>query len=239
MFRTGLLISTAMTAVTLLLSGTPTGAYAQTDMHTASQDSNARFLCTYGQLKVLTNSSDGGFSYSSSSWSHVAVPVTGHGQTVRSIRVIEKVGYPSDSTSTHSFTVGIYSNSPRGLPGKPIAVGTGRSGLTCGPVTIPIAATSLKRNTKYWIEERALRHRLRCPEPLQADGEHRRRRHGPGLCSNSHSGPAIVDWFADPKTKRKAYVQNHRFSWYNSTNSSVSYTSPWKRQTTGPYLRLK
>lgn len=29
-------------------AGAPTGAYAQTNMHSASRDSNTRFLCTYG-----------------------------------------------------------------------------------------------------------------------------------------------------------------------------------------------
>jgi hypothetical protein len=58
MFRMGLLTSTAMTAVALLLSGAPRGAHAQTDMHVASRDPNTRFLCTYGQFLVSASSSN-------------------------------------------------------------------------------------------------------------------------------------------------------------------------------------
>jgi hypothetical protein len=72
MFKTGLLLSTAMTAVTLLMSGAPTGAYAQTDMHAASRDPNTRFLCTYGEF--LVKGLSGGLSssyYSGSSGNRV------------------------------------------------------------------------------------------------------------------------------------------------------------------------
>src|SRR5215472_11955845 len=112
MFRLGLLTSTAMTAVTLLLSGAPIGAYAQTDMHAASRDPNTRFLCTYGEFLVSSASAWGWNEHdiprlNSTTWQHVAVPVTGHGQTVSRIRVVESPQYSGFSSP---FSAGIYSN---------------------------------------------------------------------------------------------------------------------------------
>ncbi|HLY07017.1 MAG TPA: hypothetical protein VKR31_14825 [Rhizomicrobium sp.] len=145
MFKIGLLTSTAMTAVALLLSGVPAGAYPQTDMHVASRDRNTRFLCTYGHLNVSQWFSGGGISYSG--WARVAVPITGHGQTVTQIGVVEA---KSARTYYSVFTAGIYSNTASGFPGKPMAVGTGSISFSCGQVTISIPATKLKRKTKYW-----------------------------------------------------------------------------------------
>jgi len=217
MFRNGLLLSTAMTAVTLLLSGASTRAYAQTDMHVASRDPNARFLCTYGQFLVSAFTQN--LNYSSgyaSAWQNVAVPITGHGQTVGRIRVIEAQG---PRTHYNGFTVGIYSNAASGLPGNPIAVGTGSIGPSCGPVKVPIPRTTLKSNTKYWIEERTSTPR----------------------CGRDHSNctsSARLYWEADPNIKRKAYVQYQwRFSSSGHLNSSS--TSPWMKQQTGPYIKLE
>jgi len=201
-----------MTAVTLLLSA-PNGAYAQTDMHTASRDPNARFLCTYGGFLVSFTYSSFGQFYSFD-WKKVAVPVTGHGQTVSRIKVIEAPNH-SNTSSSGVFYVGIYSNTPSGLPGNPIAWGTGYAGSTCGPVDVRIAPTKLKRSTKYWIEETLT---------------------GYGYPSSYVHHAAR--WMADPKVKHKAYVQTH----HNSRSSSgvfSSYTSPWTQQSMGPYLKLK
>ena len=228
MFRMGLLTSTAMTAVALLLSGAV--AQAQTDMHIASHDPNTRFLCTYGQFAVTKFSSNLNF-YSGwfSSWQRVAVRVTGHGQTVRSIRVIEA---QASQTSNSAFTLGIYSNTASGFPGKAIAVGTGTAGPTCGPVNVSVLPTKLYKNTKYWIEERATT--PRCSTPTGAGSGADRRKFRPTNCVSS----AAFSWEADPKTKRKAYVQSHRETGDSGTVSS-SYTSPWAKQESGPYLKLK
>lgn len=214
MFKIGLLTSTAITAVTLLLSGSLQSAYAQTDMHAASRDPNTRFLCTYGAF--LVNFGWGGSSsYFDSAWRHVAVSVTGHGQTVSRIRVIE---IPLYSGLTSSFSAGIYSNSPSGFPGKLIAGGTGLAGPSCGPVTIPIAPTRLKRHTTYWIEETI---------PARYHGT---------------SSLASVYWVANPYAKRPAYVQTHRYTACSSHATSChssSTTSPWMKQTKGPYVKLR
>lgn len=216
MFKVGLLTSTAMTAVALLLSGAPAGAYAQTDMHVASRDPNARFLCTYGHFFVSAFSSNlNSGSLSGSAWHDVAVPITGHGQTVRRIRVIEaKSGYTANS----AFSAGIYRNSPSG-PGNLIAKGTGIAGGTCGAVTISITPTILKPHTTYWIEETTST--PRCHRLSQS------------TCV-SHVG---LYWEADPKTKRKAYMKYHYRS--GSSGRVSSYTSPWTEQSMGPYFKLK
>jgi len=209
-FRNGLLISTAMTAVSLLLSPALLAASVQTDMRNAPLDPNARFLCTYG-LFLVSSSSAGSSSYQGRQWQHVAVPITGLGQTVRRIKVVE--AQHGGTRSQSSFAVGIYSNSPSGFPGKPIAIGYGRA-KTCAEVTVPIPPTRLKRNTRYWIEE-----------TVQSGGSH---------------FPTDMAWQADPKTKRHAYVQHHW--WYESSSGghhSSSSTTPWTKQTKGPYVKLR
>jgi hypothetical protein len=108
MFRIGLLTSTAMTAVALLLSGAPHEAQAQTAMHVADRDANARFLCTWGVWCVSFQFS-GQSSYLHAIWERVAVPVTGHGQTVSRIIVMEA---QDSRTANDAFLAGIYSNSP-------------------------------------------------------------------------------------------------------------------------------
>lgn len=216
MFRMGLLASSAMTAVTLL-SGAPGGAYALTDMHVADRDANGRFLCTYGGFLVSSYYADDSGSSYYYSWRHVAVPVTGHGQTVRRIKVLEAQG---SGTSHSAFTAGIYSNTASGLPGKAIAVGKGKIGPDCGPVGVSIPPTTLQSKQKYWIEERA---------PIPQDCS----RHS----SFCHS-LAGLDWEADPNTKRKAYVQTYR-RFLGPAGSSSSSTSPWSKQTKGPWFKLK
>jgi hypothetical protein len=230
-FRTGLLVSTAMTAVTLLLSGAPTGAHAQTDMHVASRDPNTRFLCTYGEF--LVSAFWGSFSSGAvSSSQRVAVPIRGQGQKVHEIRVVEAQGH--NFTSTSSFSAGIYSNSPSGLPGKEIAGGTGRATARCGPVTISVAPTKLKRHTTYWIEETMLPRR-RCRTFMPARRE-TRRQSPPSACSSS-SRQGSVYWVADPDAKHTAYAQDHRR--HSNSQGSSSYTSPWTKLTKGPRFKLK
>jgi hypothetical protein len=152
MFKIGLLTSTAMTAVTLLLAGASTGAYAQTDMHVADRDSNARFLCTYGAFNVSHSREavSGGSYYKK--WTHVAVPFTGQGQTVMTIIVKE---WRPASGHDKIFSAGIYSSNSHGKPGNLIAGGIGKAPGQCGNVVIPIIPTTLSKNTTYWLEETA------------------------------------------------------------------------------------
>ena len=217
MFRMGLLTSSAMTAITLLLSGAPTGVYAQTDMYVGVRDANARFLCTYGSFLVSSYYADDSGSSYYYSRRHVAVSVTGHGQTVRRIKVLEA---QSASTSHSAFTVGIYSNTASGLPGKAIAVRKGKIGPGCGPVNVSIPLTTLQRNQKYWIEERTS-----IPKNCSQHS------------SFCHSFAGLY-WEADPNTKRRAYVQTYRL-YYGPAGSSSSSTSPWTKQTKGPWFRLE
>jgi len=217
MFKMGLLTSSAMTAVTLLLSPAVHAASAQTNMRGASLDPNARFLCTYGNFLVSSFYFDDSNSSYHYAWRHVAVPVTGHGQTVRRIRVIEA---QSAGTSHSAFTVGIYSNTASGLPGNAIAVGKGKIGPSCGPVKVSIPRTTLQSNQKYWIEERTS-----IPKNCSQHST---------FCSSL----AGLYWEADPNTKRKAYVQTHS-RYISAGGSSTSSTSPWTKQTKGPYFQLR
>jgi hypothetical protein len=217
MFKFGLLTSTAMTAVALLLSGAPNAAEAQTGMHVAARDANARFLCTYGNFLVSSYYFDDSNSSYYYTWRHVAIRVTGHGQTVSRIRVIEA---QSAGTSHSAFTVGIYSNTASGLPGKAIAVGKGKIGPSCGPVKVSIPRTTLQSNQKYWIEERTSIAK-NCSQ-----------------YSTFCSSLAGLYWEANPNTKRKAYVQTNR-RYISAGGSSYSSTSPWTKQTKGPYFKLR
>jgi len=217
MFKMGLLTSSAMTAVTLLLSGAPTGAYAQTGMQVTGEDSNACFLRTYLNFLVSSYYADDSGSSYSYAWHHVAVGITGHGQTVSRIRVMEA---QSTSASRSNFTVGIYSNTASGFPGNAIAVGKGKIGRSCGSVKVSIPRTKLKRNQKYWIEEQTSI---------------------PKNCSQQSSfchSLAGVYWQTDPKSRRKVYVQTY-YHYIGPTGSNSSSTSPWTKQTQGPFFRLK
>jgi hypothetical protein len=238
MFKLGLLTSTAMTAVALLLSGALHEAQAQTAMHVADRDANARFLCTYGEFLVSAFANIDSSQSAVSAWEHVAVPVTGHGQMVHRIRVIEA---QDRFTSTSAFSAGIYSNTPSGFPGKLIAGGTGNAPPSCGPVTIPIPPTRLKRRTTYWIEG-TIQNPLRCRTSMRIGSADNRRQFRPSACSGTSSSAGVY-WEANPNTKRKAYVQTHRSVSCSSppppSCHSSSYTSPWTVQSKGPYLKLK
>ena len=191
MFRNGLLLSTAMTAVTLLLSGAPARASAQTNMHVVSRDANTEFLCNYGGVPVSAHFIGSASSFSST-WTHVAVPIIGHGKSVGRITVKE---VPSASTSTAEFRVGIYSNTASG-PGKLLSGGTGDARNNCGKVTVQIRPVKLKRNVTYWIEERVHR----------------------GMYDMKNE----VYWASDPKMKRKAYEQTHSAYNYFGNNGSYT-----------------
>ena len=193
-----------MTAVTPLLSGAP--AQAVTNMHVAIPEANTQFLCNYGGVAVSAHLIGSASSFSST-WTHVAVPIIGHGRTVGRIIVKET---PSASTSTAEFRIGIYSNTASG-PGKLLSGGKGNARNNCGKVTVQIRPVTLRRNATYWIEERVRR----------------------GVSDMKNE----VYWASDPKTKLKAYEQTH--SAYNYFGNSGSYTSPWTKQTMGPYFKLK
>jgi len=198
-----------MTAVALLLSGAPTGAFAQTDMHVADLDANARFLCTYGQFLVSYYSLKQQSGYRDFGWEHVAVPFVGQGQTVSQIMVMEgQVG-----RGRPGFSAGIYSSNKKGFPGTLIAGGTGSAPGTCGPVTINIPPTTLMANTKYWLEEK-----------LEKPHSHR-------------AAFSSLYWYADAGAKRgRAYVQNGRGECSGTCSQS---RSPWQGKAKGPWFRLK
>jgi hypothetical protein len=209
MFRKNLLATTA-----LLLAASMSGVAAQPAMtassrmrgNVANRDTNHEFLCTYGQFTVSA-SRDSISSSNYSAWSNVAIPVYGHGQTVNRITV--KEGHSSHSPSSE-FTVGIYSNSRSGFPGKLIVRGFGTASRGCLDVFVPITPTTLTNHKKYWIEETAFAH-----------------------------GSSYYDrvfWATKPE-KKKAYAQYHIKS-YNG-NSSYSYTSPWGQLSEGAYVSMR
>lgn len=215
MFKMGLLTSTAMTAVTLLC-GALLDAQAQTSMHVADRDANGRFLCTYGQFGVSFTYRNISSSFVSSQWEEVAVPIRGRGQTVSQIIVMEA---PAPHTPRYAFAAEIYSNGANGRPGKLIAKGKGKAGPSCGPVGISISPTTLNANQKYWIEERT---------------DH---------VGRTISSYVALYWEANPKAKREAFVRTHKRTCDNGCSSQSqqgsSYTSPWTKQSQGPWFQLK
>jgi len=161
-----------------------------------------------------------------SSW---RFPLEDAGKRFSNIRVVEGKG------TAKFFSAGIFSNSPSGFPGKAIASGYGRASTSCGAVTIQIAPTKLKRHTTYWVEEWV------SASAVRAGSAADRRKFRPSPYS-SFSNSAKVDWFANPTTKRAAYVQRYKKSCFWSSSAHKyrcsSSTSPWTKQTTGPYLKL-
>lgn len=149
MFKCSLLATTAfVVAGSLSLLATSSWAFARSPTAEPGRDRNDEFLSNYaGRFNVFATW--GGSSYSEHiEWQHVAVPVTGHGQTVSRIVVKEEEGSPRK----RGFTVGIYSNGPSG-PGTLLAGGKGRAHKNGGEVTVSIAPTKLNRKTTYWVEE--------------------------------------------------------------------------------------
>jgi hypothetical protein len=212
MFKRGLLTSTAIIFVASI-----SAAAAQPEATAASKvrslatgrDANGQFLCNYGALSA-SNQWGGSSASLYSHWQHLAVPVTGHGQTVAGITVMEA---QSAFTYSANFSAGIYSNTASGLPGRLLAGGKGKAGKQCAPVRISIPPLTLKRKTKYWVEETV---------PLPHWGDRNE-----------------VYWEARPHAKQEAYEQSHYYNTNSSTGSHHSGTSPWAKQTIKPYFKLR
>jgi hypothetical protein len=106
MFKIGLLATTAFVVVGSLSFA---AAYARLPVRplsgkVATHDRNHEFLCTYGQLSISAfQRSISSSNYST--WTHVAVPVVGHGKTIHQITVKEAQSrYTSGSGLRSVFT---------------------------------------------------------------------------------------------------------------------------------------
>lgn len=151
MFRKALLATTALLCIASLSSAAaPPDAPAGSRMQNIvpDRDANSEFLCDYGGL--LVSESIMGYSGSDYSyvWTHVAVPLMGHGQTVKQI-ITRQVS----SAYAVSVSAGIYSNSRSGFPGHLIAGGHGSTHGACETLTISIPPTTLAQKSTYWVEE--------------------------------------------------------------------------------------
>jgi hypothetical protein len=218
MFRKGLLLSTAFMVVgSLAFLAVQSEASAQPSPAATGRDRNEEFLATYGggAFSVYASSaqsSHSGYHRTNRHWQHVAVPITGKGQTVHSI--IVKEGRASASSA--AFSAGIYSNTAGGLPGILISGGTGvATKKHPSRITIPISATTLASNTTYWIEE---------------------------LIPNCRNCSKKDYWKINKRSKLKAYVEDYRYTASSSSggyNYSYSSTTPWSVQTAGPFFKVK
>lgn len=115
-----------------------------------NRDRNAQFLSWYGYVVSghAYSSSSGSTHDFVSSGTREAIPVTGKGKIVSTIRV----------PTVGGFKVSIYTNSRQNTPGHSIvsaeATGTGTVGDCCTQlVTVTIPATRLRLGTQYWIVE--------------------------------------------------------------------------------------
>jgi hypothetical protein len=209
MFRKNLLVSSALIAASI------SGAMAQPAVtagpimqgSVAHRDTNREFLCTYGSFYVGSST-----QRYSSYWTHVAVPIPGHGKIVSKIEVMES---PSAGTQSNAFSIGIYSNTANGIPGALITGAIGRANgpaNACRKVTIPVPPTFLTRGKTYWVEE--------------------------SVPNCGHNCYNAVNWYIDPKRRRDAYEQDYYFL-SSSSYSSSSSTSPWKKLNGGPYLKVR
>lgn len=203
MFRCGLLVTTA-----LVIAGSFSFLAAQSAVMAGpvkagvARDRNKEFMHTYGagrgwpcgEKHFVVSTYDQNFSSGSSesAWTHVAVPITGHGNTVD--RIVVREGYSSEFDAL--FSAGIHSNTPSGVPGKLIAGGTGKARPFCGKVRVNIPPTKLSRNTIYWIEETT-----------------------PGYANPSKTA---VYWKVDPHRKSHAYSQAHFYHWSHSSGGSYT-----------------
>ena len=210
MFKCSLLATTALIVAGTLSFAAAHSAPPARPLHAGpTRDRNDQFLCTYGQFPVSWQW--GGSSASLySRWEHMAVPITGRGQTVS--RILVKEGHPSGTYSAN-FSAGIYSDTASGLPGRLIAGGTARSNKNCRAVGVPISPTKLERRKRYWIEEQV-------PLPHWGDVNQ-------------------AYWATNPKKKHKAYQQTHWFATNSSTGSTTSSTSPWTEMSAGPYAAVR
>jgi hypothetical protein len=209
MFKCELLATTAIVVVGSLSSfAAQSGAVARAVSAGPGRDRNSDFLCSYGQLSVYafeTGGSSGSSSYVG--WQHVAVPIVGHGRTVSRITVREQ----NVGDGGGHFSIGIYSDTPSGLPGNLISGGKAKASTNCGPVRVRIAPTTLARNKPYWVEETVS---------------------WPHIWGNERA----VGWASEHVSKRKAYEQYYMRS---CCSSSSSYTSPWTEQSAGPWFILR
>ena len=128
MLRRNLLLTTAFVVATALSSlAAPTATLAGPATAALSRDSNNEFLqnysCGQGQFAVYASSGELSSNHVSSRWQYVAVPVLGRGTTVDSIVVREGAPY---SYLGDVFSVGIFSNTASGFPGREIADGTAK-----------------------------------------------------------------------------------------------------------------
>jgi hypothetical protein len=212
MFRISLLTTTAFVMVgSLSLLATQSWAIARSATAEPGRDRNEEFLNTYSTGKFLvfysyTETGSQGYHYVAEHWQHVAVPIVGKGQTVSSIVVKE-----SAKASGTEFSATISNSS--GL----FEWGTGTADKKHPSlVVIQIPATTLQKNTTYWITETV----PYCQ-----------------YCRNK------AFWKANKRTKLRAYVQDgYYYDTFNSTTGyswSSSSSGPWTLQSAGPYVRLK
>ncbi|HEX4158060.1 MAG TPA: hypothetical protein VHY79_06265 [Rhizomicrobium sp.] len=214
MFKNGLLATTAIVVVgTFSFVAAQSAALARPATAGLERDKNREFLCSYGSFAVSGYNFRFSSSYFVSGWTHVAVPIVGRGQTVKSITVGEARG---SHTHGAEFTAGIYSNSASGSPGAAISVGRGKAPKSCRRVNVPIAPTTLERGTTYWVEETVALAR-------RAKG---------GFGDRPH---AQFFWAVNPRTTHKAYVQSGSYS----SASNGGFSTSWIAQSQGPYFKLK
>ena len=207
MFRSRLLATTAFVVVgSMSFLVAQSGAVARPVTLGPNRDRNAAFLCTYGAFDVsyFREGRSGGSSFYLT-WTHVAVPLKGRGQTVSRI-IVKEADY---ARKRAQFSAGIYGSSAHGKPGNLIAGGTGQAVPgKCSDVTIPITPTKLSEKTNYWLEE-TVQHNYK------------------------------YSWAVDPATKHKAYLQKHFSSSYWNSGGFHSSTTPWTKQNSGPWFRLR
>jgi hypothetical protein len=207
MVRKCLLITTAMIVVgSFSFFVAQSAAVARPVTAAAKRDRNQEFLCSYGEFDVSRSSTSHSQSRHSN-WTHVAVPIIGHGRTVN--RIVVSEGRDAHIVAGSQFTIGIYKNSRRGVPGKLITAQTSKAPSKCEQFSVYITPTRLKRGKAYWVEE-----------TIRGYG----------------SSDTQIAWAINPKAINKAYLQYHTYS--SRSGSSGSYTSPWEPASSGPYLRL-
>jgi hypothetical protein len=212
MFRSGLLVTTAIVIVgTLSFFAAQSAAAARPLNARTGRDRNNEFLCTYGDIMVSHDhfATSGPSFYLS--WTHVAVPIKGRGQTVSQIIVMDALE-GSASRLRNEFSAGIYSSTLHGKPGNLIAGNIGSAPTTCGKVVFPITPTTLEKNKTYWVEETA-------DQPNRSNKK--------------------IDWAVNPKARQNAYVQHHFSSSYVHSQGFHSSTTKWEKQHSGPWFMLK
>ncbi|HEX3666164.1 MAG TPA: hypothetical protein VHU23_13145 [Rhizomicrobium sp.] len=211
MFKLGLLASTALIAATSVCGAATQPANPESRLQdvVSNRDANAEFLCNYGWLGVT-------WYYhtccsGSSYYSHSTHAAVPVTGHGRSVSRIVVAEKTISNICCEKFGVGLYANSSKGVPGTLLASGVGTASSACAEVTVSIASTLLNKKTKYWIEE----------FPVNRHGKREGNRR------------SSVYWAIDPKAKHRAFEQ----SWTDSTGELSS--SPWTRQSSGPFVRVK